>query len=319
MEVILIADPHIFGKNPICRKDNLTQLQFEKIHEIIQASNKLKIPILCLGDLTDDPLISYSTVTSLVSILNESKYGMYFVVGNHDLIHHNIESFSSTALGVMSHALPMLKPMDSFEKDYNFKVDFCHWGNFIEERGGEVFVSHKPVVSQRMIDRFNLLQNISSEEYYTFNDFKPHEYRLMLCGHWHRRYIFEEKGKKVINPGSLTRRKANDDSRSTYPGYVVCDLVSGSHSLIKLKCAKEYSEVISEEHLQDVHSKKQISKEVVQFLSQIRKKKLKANSQLLNMIVEYINQNDDSVSEVLKDILDTVYGKNLIEREENEI
>lgn len=312
MKVLVVGDVHIYGKNPVCRIDDLVFVQFEKLKEVIDISNKYGVPIVQTGDLTDSPDIGHRMVSELSSILSKCHKGVYIVYGQHDLLYHNLDSYKSTALGVLESS-GIVQRIQYFGSDYNdYYFSWANWGEKISNSFGNYLLTHKPIINKK--DKLFWMN-----DYFDF-DYLKNYFGIMICGDWHRRYIYSEirKGKEtiLINPGALTRREANQDSIDTFPSVVLIDLDNGEYEVIPLKCAKPADEVISDKHLKLSKVTKNINisiQKIIEIIETIKNKKTNREYTFRRILVDAMKDNDleDDVIEALKDIMYQTWGKKL--------
>jgi predicted phosphodiesterase len=209
MNVLGIADSHTSGKNPPCRKDDLIKVQFDKWEEIVGIANINGVPIVHAGDLTHSSLLSNSLMAKLGDIFNSLHNPLYFVWGNHDLLYHSLDIWDQTALGVLWKNNKNIKHISEFEGDYGVTWDWIDWNQSITNNKAKYLLSHKAVVSDNHIKR-----NKWIEEDTTFaincKDKSLKNIQIIVCGHWHKRYIIKRRGINtntiIINPGPMARR-----------------------------------------------------------------------------------------------------------------
>jgi len=322
MKILHCTDPHISGRNPIVRTDNLVDVQFDKLDEVISISNQLKIPVVITGDIFEQPNVSYSISGDLAEILRKSLHGVYIVVGNHDLMWYNMSSLKSTALGALLRSVNTVKHISEFSSDYSLKIDFCDWGQSIDKNQSNILITHKAVVPNKfrsfIWDKHKVNPNFWFE-----SDVDIRAYDIVLCGHYHKQYGSEDR-KIISNPGSLTRRKANDDEMGHMPTINLVDTTERTVKLIKLSCASEASKVFNQEHIEHLQFGKEEKEQLHEFLNQLSsklKKKKIVGSNLLDVLLKMINS--DEIGQAQKEILQTslqeLFGNkiNIHKHEEN--
>lgn len=309
-DALLFTDPHIYGKNPLCRLDDLTEKQFEKLDEIKTVANRYKVPVLCMGDITESPNIGYGTFTSLSYILQEIERNLYFVYGQHDLFWHDIGSSESTATGALEVSLSNVRRIREFRFDHGIGFDYANWGEEIQKSGYRYLMTHIPVVSRGWVSKFDFLKFNVDEKKYLYVEDLYKDYNLILCGDWHRRYIFNYKNCTVINPGALTRRKADQDAKNTFPSYVLLQFHPLKYEVMPLQCAEPFENVISDDHLQYGNLRRDTVKEIESFV-QILKTQL-TNSEnkttFKQRLMERMNDLPNDVKKVVRVLLSEVYG-----------
>lgn len=312
LKIIHITDIHCSGKNPICRLDNLIEEQFKKLETIINISKKEGMPIICTGDITDNPNISYSTFTKLASILRKSKDGFYVLFGNHDLQFHSIDSKNSTALGALIESVPSVKHISQFEKDYGVCIDYEDWQDdkSITKNNSNILVCHRAVITNKMTSKVWMKNNAVDFYYNDEDNLKPYE--LILCGHFHKQYEFQKKDCTILNPGSLTRRSANG-IEIHIPSYyeILIRKNKIEHSLKILPLTKGVEEVISDSHLSYSKVAKNIKIEINNFFNKFKINKEK--NQFKNILLQVFRETEaGAFKEVLRNILINTYGNNEI-------
>lgn len=320
LKIIHITDIHCSGKNPICRLDNLIEEQFKKLETIISISKKEGMPIICTGDITDNPNISYSTFSKLASILRKSKDGFYVLFGNHDLQFHSIDSKNSTALGALIESVPSVKHISQFEKDYDIPIDYEDWqdNRSITKNNSNILVCHRAVITNNMTSRMWMKANTIDFYHSEDKDLKP--YDLILCGHFHKQYEFKKNNRIVLNPGSLTRRAANGIEIHK-PSYyeLILDITNNKFIYLckNLPSARDVREVISDSHLSYSKITKNIKMEITNFFHKFKINKDK--NQFKNILLQVFNETEEGLfKEVLRNILINTYGTNEIGEISNE-
>lgn len=301
---IIISDTHISGLNPVCRLDNLVELQFKKLKEVVSAANDLDCPIIHLGDFFDHPSIGYAVYTRVVKILNLLSVPMLVIYGNHDYWFHNPNTYKSTPLYALIHACQnVIGPGEINVADY------INWNSELITNDSQTLLCHRAIIE-------NPIKWGKDEDSMLWNNKILKSYRLILNGHWHRRNIFEKNKQLFIRPGSLTRREANNDSLLTFPSYIL--LQNREPSVIPLKCAKSPEEVISKDHLELSKTKKNILQSVTNFINQLKilnkKSDVKKFRYILSNLIHESNLSEQEI-ELINEVFIKVLGRNIYEQD----
>jgi DNA repair exonuclease SbcCD nuclease subunit len=317
MEIMYVTDLHFSGKNPICRLDNLVEVQFDKFRDLIAISNKNEMPIVCGGDVFESPNVSYSIFTRVANILKKCKYGFYTIYGNHDLQFHTMDSSKSVALGALIESVSKVKHMNQFYNDYNIHFDYEDWNDNknIINAYSNFLLCHKAVINPNMMNREWMKHN--TIDFYILNNL-PTDYDLILCGHYHKQYevfnktIFKTKGvlnhQQVLNPGCFTRRNANNIEIHR-PSYYIVNIKTLEYSLHELPNTKDFNEVISNTHLTYTKMMKNIKGEISDFFEKI--KGMKSSNQFFKNLMEIYNKMEGETKESMRGILVKVYGEKI--------
>jgi DNA repair exonuclease SbcCD nuclease subunit len=267
MLILNMSDSHLTGKNPMARVDDLTIVQWEKWKEVISIANDYDIPIVSGGDIFNVPVIANSILTRFGEILDQLNNPLYFVIGNHDLMYHNLEMLERTSIGVLWANNNKVRHISEFENDYGIKWDYCDWNQPITEVGGQFLLIHQAIVQEKLIGKNSWILDDKEFSMTIENNEFLHKYKMILCGHWHHQYTFTYKDTKVVNSGPLVRRTV-DDTRM--PTINLINLDTRFVERIPLKTAKPTEVVLSNKHLD---SKINIVKEsIVQFVQQLEQK-----------------------------------------------
>jgi len=213
MEILVVADSHLTGRNPIARLDDLVELQFEKWKEIVHHANYYDVPIIHAGDIFNVAVVANSLLTRLGEILNKLKQPLYFVWGNHDLQYHSPEMWDRTSLGVLWKNNNKVKHISEFFMNYKAKINWAWWdwgSDDIQWLGNppKLLLSHKAIVNDKLTGTNSWIQN-DREFCHPIKEVHP-KFKLVICGHWHRTYNYNYQGTRVINPGPMIRRTVDE-------------------------------------------------------------------------------------------------------------
>ena len=83
------------------RKDKFEETILCKFKEIIDVANYNNCDIICGGDLLDRPYISYSFLGKLIDVLKFNKNKFLLILGNHDIVGRNLESYERSGIGIL--------------------------------------------------------------------------------------------------------------------------------------------------------------------------------------------------------------------------
>jgi len=190
---------HLRATTPICRKDNFWTSQWDKVKFIADLQKKYNCPILHAGDLFEhwkaDPIL----ITYCLRYLPEQFFTIY---GNHDLPERSIALHEKSGIDTLLEAgkLKVLKGLHWEEHPTNKKVAFI---NNLQDRN--VMIHHRMVYQGKPpypgAEGFaaGVLRKITNE----------YEIDLIVTGHNHTSFWEEHEGSLLVNPGSLTRHKAD--------------------------------------------------------------------------------------------------------------
>jgi len=309
MKALYITDTHISGKNPLCRTDDLTSLQFDKLIKLVKISNEYEAPIICAGDVFEQPNVSYSIYSKLASILSKCVNGFYTVFGNHDLQFYLLDSWDSTALGALLSSSKTIKHIANFQYDHGIAIDWQDWSQKEPETydsKAKILVCHKAIVSKSIMESW---QENSPEDFSLYNEKIFKDYKLILCGHYHKQYSLNTGSISVVNTGCFTRRKATK-IENHLPSYALLDLKKYSFEIKALPNSKPWDEVISDDHLILSKDEKSLEIQLKEFI-QLMKRKKRDVSNFLNDLLNIMKDSDEDIREELREILSKTFGEKI--------
>lgn len=209
MKFLLIGDPHIMERRPICRVDEFMEAQEQK-WEFIREKAEYADYVLCPGDLFEDWDASKELVNRSFDLLPDN---LIVIPGNHDLPRHNIRKIHKSAMGILWKAgkirVLIREPLEFSGKnrvtihpfpwrtsptstDYEgVNIALIHYMTWI---GKDPYPGIKEISAGRLLRRMK-------------------GFDLILSGHNHERFgVDDNKGHRLVNPGSLMRTEATQIS-----------------------------------------------------------------------------------------------------------
>jgi len=192
VDAIICGDLHIREDQPICRTDDYWAAQWKKMDFIAELQYKYNCKVLCSGDMFEYWKPSPFLLSHTIAHLPDQFYTVY---GNHDLPQHNLELAEKSGVYTLAQAGKLtILPQ-------------CHWGKFPDDslnNREKILVwhvstyqsGHSPYPGCTWDDSMRLLRKYS-------------QYDLIITGHNHMTFTAERNGKLLINPGSMTRHKAD--------------------------------------------------------------------------------------------------------------
>lgn len=310
-DALIVGDIHLAGRNPPNRVDDVvTNLQFEKVEEIVDIANQADIPIICTGDSFHTPTVSNKILSRLGRIINKLKREFYFVFGNHDLQYHSMEKIDNTSIGVVLYNNCKIRHIDEFHKYYGSQHEWAsinygeQWTNFLKST--KYLLSHKAIVNDALVnteswiaDDINFCQAAS--------DFDQFNFKLIVCGHWHKPYIYKQRQTLVINPGPVIRRQITEREM---PRVVYIDLYSLKYEEIFLLTAKPTEDVLREGTIKE--ELKPIEDRIISFINNIKaKKQIKHGMKFGDSLKELLKSDaiDPEIKAEINDIMATISEK----------
>jgi len=315
MLVLIVGDTHFTGKNPIGRLDDIVEVQFDKLEEIVMLSNKYDAPIIHTGDIFNVAIIANSILTQIGAIMENLNNPLYFVWGNHDLMYHSLDLWDRTSLGIMWANSGKIKHISEFYTDYAKHWAWNDWG---AEYGlqwygtrPDLLLTHKAVVSEQKMGKGSWV--LEDEDFCMDidNNLELRGYRLIICGHWHKPYIFKRKGSLVINPGPVLRRSVEE---WIMPSVILLNTDTLLYKKLYLETAQPPDKILSKIHIeQKIES---YTEGVMKFIEQLKHvKSTNKKASFLKSIFELLDSNQlpKNVENILRNIISTLIEKGAID------
>jgi calcineurin-like phosphoesterase family protein len=225
------------------RKDVFEESIIHKMEDLVEAANARGCDVYCGGDFIDTPYVGHSFIVRLISTLKKLKGTMRLVLGNHDILGRNIESYKYTTIGILEKAGALtVFARDTFVKADNYSIVPIHY-NEDDCLANYAFTTPTIAISHNMIlpmsAPFNHIKCEDLEKGVTVPTY-------ILCGHYHPpfRYVSSKVPLTVINPGS-TGRVSRGDGQDRVPEFLACTVegMNFTYEYHKFKSAKPWSDV----------------------------------------------------------------------------
>ena len=290
MGILVVGDSHLTGRNPVARLDDLVEVQFEKWEYIIELANENDVPIVHTGDIFNVAIIANSLLTRLGEILTKLHNPLYFVWGNHDLQYHSYDMWDRTSLGVLWKNNDKVRHISEFWKDYKIWWAWLDWGSKeIQWYGGQpkILLTHKAIVSGKKLKRQGSWI-LDDTEFCSNIDTDPRfkGYRLIICGHWHKRFIYKHKETRVINPGPVIRRTVEE---WFIPSVTLLNLNTLIHKELIISDL-DPEQVLSRTHIeQNIET---MTDNVLKFVDLLKNKKFKHKKSFLKTLMHNLDQHE---------------------------
>jgi hypothetical protein len=201
-KLIWSADWHLCDIAPRCRIDEDWYIFLESVIQfIVKTANKKNAILGIGGDLFGkrSPNVSNYLLSMFIKNILQVNKGTRILAGNHDEYFHNFDYISKTSFGIL----------DAFisSNENNGKLSYIDdlgtWYNFNEEiinPDREIAFVHKLAFENNKV----MPPNVNACTAQDLLDEYP-KANLILIGDNHHSFIYEKKGRKVLNPGCIYR------------------------------------------------------------------------------------------------------------------
>ena len=205
---IITADWHLSQTKPRARCDeDWIKTQTELVNQVYEKAVEKDCDIFIVGDIfhsnSDVSFEVISIVQNLAKKLKIKGLKLYIICGNHDLLYHSSSNLNKSAVGVLLHSENIysvtkysedVSGANFDEETENKRIVFKHVLAFADE--SKIPPHVEAITAQELLDEYD-------------------EAKFIFLGDNHHSFIYENKGRKVINSGCLIRR--NSDFKSYVP------------------------------------------------------------------------------------------------------
>ncbi len=190
----IFIDPHITDRHR-CRKDNFLQAALNKM-EFVAKNNDY---VLILGDLFHTSSNPDFIFYRMCKFFMRHKGKFIVIPGNHDLLHNNLQALEKTTIGSLALTGVLRLECNTFKID-NAEFQVSHVMKDltkipVDESNNKILIGH------------NYVEPIgTAKEWFTKDELRKLNYKLVLLGHDHQPHEEEYIGNStLIRMGSLTR------------------------------------------------------------------------------------------------------------------
>jgi len=214
VNAILCADMHLREDTPVCRTDDYLAAQQAKLRAIRELQFVHRCPVIHAGDLFDH----WKPSPWLLSFaMEELPHDFYTIYGNHDLPQHNLDMVHRSGVRTLE-AAEIVNVLPG-----------VHWG---QEPDPENHLVPGPYSALRFgglkLMVWHVMTWLRERPYPGCPEpsaaklLRQHsEADFILTGHNHVPFLWGSRGRKILNPGSMMRCKADqvDHVPSVYLWY----------------------------------------------------------------------------------------------------
>lgn len=210
--ILATADWHLRRTTPKSRIDDFFRSQEIKVRHILNIARENNCPLIIAGDFFEKARPGDYIEQWIIHLLQEYRIRTICVPGQHDLPSHQLKFINDSGLGVLEAAGVITLLTDPtrpiIHNDYIFYG--CPFGTDPNEivirksATGKVkvliwhhMVINEPLWEEQVADKAGKVLRLYPQ------------FDLIITGDNHQSFIYDRKGKWLINPGSLMRKAAD--------------------------------------------------------------------------------------------------------------
>ena len=238
VDAILTSDWHMRLDNPPCRLDDHSSAQIDKIEQISSLQRKFNCPVLNGGDVFQ---IYYPSPTLINICLDHFPKRMMAVAGQHDLPDHNIDLIKKSAFYTLARGGAFL-----------FLNGQTNWKTYSKKPNYLTIGLKKIAIAHMLVwDKDEPFPNCPAPRVNKVFKMFP-KADLILTGDNHQTFTARKGKQLLVNPGSLTRHKA--DQADHRPCVFLWSAATNTYRKHYLKIRKG---VIDRTHIDIINEKKE--------------------------------------------------------------
>ena len=315
-KLLFVGDLHYSGVNPEnyisdYKEDFKTQMQ-----EVYELARKHEVEaILTPGDIFNSHTVSNSTLLELAEILQESHVKWYTIIGNHDIVGYNTDSYSRSSLRLLSMLTDKIKVITNdlgHGSTDDVVITGTNYSNLMDVEGygySNNFTNGTFSVFNIHLSHGMLLDHVPPFERYTLIKDVQTTANLVLCGHDHTGFgvVTRSDGKMFCNPGAFMRQKASENELNrTVQVALITVGFENTVELIHLQSAKPGHEVLSRKALEEA---KQRDYAMSEFAALIQLKTGELVSLDTLQVVQEIGKSECVPQEVISEAVRLIQGR----------
>lgn len=299
---IITSDWHLRGDKPRCRLDeDWEQTQKNIIDFIFDFAIEYKADIIHTGDLfehsREPDWVKNMFLKSITRIYGKIKF--YLLAGNHEMYYHNFDNIDRCSFGVIWNMIgssDSIKSLDELGQAVHFNLPLEYGLNRVE-KADKIFI-HK-LTYKNNIPPYIKNAVTAQELLDIFSDSK-----WIVTGDNHKRFIYENNKRYVINPGCIMRQDVKEINYE--PSFYLIDFETEEIQTIKIP---DDIEMVTDEYVIDEKERDERIKSFVELIGEEKGLSLSFRKVILNKLKKS-NKEIDFFKDIIYECMKEVYGNN---------
>ena len=207
--LIISADWHLRRSRPKSRIDDFFISQEKKVRFIFELAKDLNCPLIIAGDLFEKPRPGEFVKQWLINLIVEYNVKILCVAGQHDIPNHNLALLPDSGIGVLEAAgvITLMTDPNNPQVFGDYVIYGCAFGmtpaGIVTNKDKKnILIWHHMVIDEplwedQVADKAGKILRLNPQ------------FDLIVTGDNHTTFIYDRKGKWLVNPGSLMRKEAD--------------------------------------------------------------------------------------------------------------
>jgi len=228
----ILGDTQFTTSQPKRRLDNYWETQKSKFNEALEIFRDKKCDrIIQPGDLVNSPNVSNIVMSALINMLKKYRVQLDVAWGNHDVSGVSSATLPTSPLSVLK-AARVIHVLNN--EPHQFGNVMIYGAGFNEEPPiPKNQNDYNILVIHAMIGNRPLFPNQELKNPKNFLKQHPH-YNLVVCGHYHYRFIETYEGRTILNAGALVRESIGKFDLEHKPGVIIFDTDTNRVEIVEL-------------------------------------------------------------------------------------
>jgi DNA repair protein SbcD/Mre11 len=234
-KILFYTDFHLTAKTPRHRIDSFADSLLKKLKEIYEIAEAEAVDCVCFGGdfYNNHRIFNYDMINGAMEIICDCQIQTHAVIGQHDLIGYNKETYRTSTLSFMERHCAMFETLWRPFELSDCVLYPCHWFDKLTDvmqqqtskKKKSILVAHQTISREKLMFQTHVTSDLSGN------------YDLVLSGDWHGGFETHTANDILwCNPGSIGRLAISDCHRN--PQVALVNITKGKPIEIELRCLK---------------------------------------------------------------------------------
>lgn len=314
-KLLFFTDCHFRYKSPLNRTDNILETQLKKMEWILNYAKENDCIPLCGGDFWHTPSQPDYVANKVADLFEKYKIVTYFLIGNHDCVGGNIDSYKENKIGLFRYyswyrfLVNGLETKDVIVQAYDFSRDL-ECPEHIELKGKldkndkriRIVVVHSMITDDPSVTIDGRAKTINWCSIQTSAD-------IILTGHYHPGFGVKINpfNTRFVNPGGMVRLEASKIEMARKPQIAVLK-IDNENIDIELVEIPHSKDVFNIDHKNTVISSEDEKQKFIDALGALKDEEIMAGN-VCKMLDNIKNLPDDLRLIITQKIVDRCKAK----------
>jgi predicted phosphodiesterase len=303
-KLLFFTDCHFRHRTPLNRTDDILKTALGKMEHVLKFAKENNCILICGGDFWQTPSQPDFVAARVAELFEKYNQTTYFLIGNHDCIGGNIDSYKDNKLGLFQHyswfkflATNPIETEDVIIEGYDFSRELecpehvpCRE---IKTNKIRAVVVHSMITDDSGVVVDGKSKTINWCSIQTAAD-------IILTGHYHPGFEVKQNplGTYFVNPGAMVRLEASKIEMHRKPKFALIQIEKGI-SFIKLVEIPHKNNVFDVDLKNKISSSEEEKQKFFEALDSLKDEEIMAGN-ILSILDKF---NVDKLPEDLKGII----------------